>query len=95
MDDHKVNVKLLGKKIEMMFENIHDGVQVLSAADGLAALQVLTTVRDDEAKHNATGSLGPTIVVAGVFIDYHMPNIDGAECTSRVRLLEAEKGWPR
>lgn len=48
VDDHIVNVKLLEKKIKKMFENVHGEVQVLAAADGLTALEMLTTTQDGE-----------------------------------------------
>ncbi|CAN0129891.1 unnamed protein product [Ectocarpus sp. 12 AP-2014] len=28
-------------------------------------------------------------------MDFHLPNLDGIECTRRIRVLEAANGWPR
>lgn len=94
VDDHTVNVKLMTKKIERVFKLNRGAVKVLSATDGLTALDMLLNVRDGNAKQDKTG-MDATTIPAGVFMDYHMPNMDGVECTRRIRLLEAERGWPR
>lgn len=94
VDDSTVNVKLMTKKIEQVFKHNRGRVKVLSATDGLTALEVLRNMRCGEAKHH-NADIDATTVLAGCFMDYHMPNVDGVECTKRVRLLEAEKAWPR
>ncbi|CAN0022731.1 unnamed protein product [Pylaiella littoralis] len=90
-DDHVINTKLLQRKIAT-FSKGSDGsghrVEVLTAADGLLTLDALTTLR-------STQPNGDGAVLAGIFVDFHMPNLDGVECTRRIRLLEAENGWPR
>lgn len=104
VDDQAVNVQLLKGKIERVFKHTRGWVKVLSATDGLMALEVLKNVQDGEAKHNnadideANADIDEactTTILAGFFMDFHMPNMDGIQCTRRVRLLEAEKGWPR
>ncbi|CAM9608804.1 unnamed protein product, partial [Scytosiphon promiscuus] len=86
-DDLKVNVKLLQRKIEKIFSGVEGDVQVLTASDGLLALEAQTAVR--------TNTGGDEGILAGMFVDLRMPNVDGVECTKRVRELEAENHWPR
>ncbi|CAM9692565.1 unnamed protein product, partial [Pylaiella littoralis] len=100
VDDNPVNVKLMKRKIESVFKHTHGRVKVLSATDGLTALELLKTVQGGEANNDNIDNIDiddafTTTVLAGFFMDYHMPKMDGVECTRRVRLLEAEKGWPR
>ncbi|CBJ33173.1 Phytochrome-like protein [Ectocarpus siliculosus] len=88
-DDHTVNVKLIEHKIRRHFRGSGADVQVLSATDGLMALDVQTAAR-----HVRVGGSGG-LVLAGIFMDFHLPNLDGIECTRRIRVLEAANGWPR
>eukprot|EP00752_Nemacystus_decipiens_P009478 g8474.t1 len=85
-DDHGVNVKLLQHKILKAFDKGSE-VQVVSAMDGEMALKKWEVARR-AAKEDGS-------IVAGVFMDFHMPDMDGMECTSRIRCLEAERGWSR
>ncbi|CAM9325605.1 unnamed protein product [Hapterophycus canaliculatus] len=86
-DDLKVNVKLLQRKIENFFSGSAGNVQILTASDGLLALELQAAVRND--------SEGDGRVLAGMFVDVRMPNVDGIECAKTVRKLEAENHWPR
>ncbi|CAM9308085.1 unnamed protein product, partial [Pylaiella littoralis] len=82
-------IALLQHKIGMCFKASNAcRAEVLIAADGLLALDVLTTLR-------STQPSGDDAVLAGMFVDMNMPNLDGVECTKRVRLLEEENGWLR
>ncbi|CAN0023902.1 unnamed protein product [Ectocarpus sp. 6 AP-2014] len=89
VDDHTVNVKLIEHKIRRHFRGSGADVQVLSATDGLMALDVQTAAR-----HVRVGGSGG-LVLAGIFMDFHLPNLDGIECTRRIRVLEAANDWPR
>ena len=86
VDDHNVNIKLMEHKIKTFFKPTSGDIQVLAAVDGLMALEVHAALK-------STGPDGPTL--AGIFMDFHLPNVDGTECTRRIRALEADNGWPR
>lgn len=86
VDDHKVNIKLMEHKIKRFFKPGAGDVQVLAATDGIMAIEVHNALKN-------TGHDGPTL--AGIFMDFHLPNVDGTECTRRIRALEADHGWPR
>ena len=85
-DDHPVNIKLLQHKILKAFDEGND-VQVVSAVDGEMALEVWNAVRRAAEEDGS--------ILGGVFMDFHMPDVDGMECTARIRRLEAERRWPR
>lgn len=87
VDDHPINLKLIARKIDMFFKDSGGEVEVRTAADGILALEALMAVQDSTERGDA--------VLAGIFLDFHMPNLDGIECTKRIRTLEREKGWPR
>lgn len=85
VDDHTVNIKLMEHKIKQFFRPSAGDVQVFAATDGLMALEVNTALQ-------STRHEGPILV--GIFMDFHLPNVDGTECTRRIRTLEADNGWP-
>eukprot|EP00903_Cladosiphon_okamuranus_P014397 g13365.t1 len=96
VDDHKLNIKLLQRKIQLTFEDTD--VQVLTAMDGVMALDTLAVVRESRSGEEAGGGGGgasPPIFLAGIFLDFHMPNMSGVECTKRIRQAEAENGWQK
>ncbi|CAB1110473.1 unnamed protein product [Ectocarpus sp. CCAP 1310/34] len=86
VDDHKVNLRLLDHKIRRFFKENAANVEVMFATDGFIALEMHKAAR----RNQSDGS-----VLAGIFIDFHMPDLDGIECTRRIRLLEADNGWSR
>ncbi|CAM9490315.1 unnamed protein product [Ectocarpus sp. 8 AP-2014] len=90
VDDQKVNIKLMEKKIATVFKHSQTAVQVLLATDGKTAIEEFQVVRRNEANDN--GSAG-SVVLAGVFMDLHMPSMDGIECTRKIRKSEVERGW--
>ncbi|CAM9332045.1 unnamed protein product [Ectocarpus sp. 12 AP-2014] len=81
-----VNLRLLDHKIRRFFKDNRADVEVMSATDGFIALEMHEAAR----RNQSDGS-----VLAGIFIDFHMPDLDGIECTRRIRLLEADNGWSR
>lgn len=83
VDDNKVNIRLTQRKIYLAYGESE--VTVLSAGDGLEALDLLKSVRQ----------LDDGAILAGVFMDFHMPNLDGIGCTKMIRQHEAENGWSR
>lgn len=85
-DDHPVNVKLLRYKILKAFDDA-SLVEVRAAADGQMALDMWDAARIAAEEDGS--------ILAGIFMDFHMPDVDGMECTARIRRLEAEHGWPR
>ncbi|CAN0191793.1 unnamed protein product, partial [Scytosiphon promiscuus] len=91
VDDHPVNLKLIERKIGMFFKkgggDMQVDVQVRTAADGVLAMDALMDVQN--------GLDGGDALLAGIFLDFHMPNLDGIECTKRIRKMESEKGWSR
>ncbi|CAM9371408.1 unnamed protein product, partial [Hapterophycus canaliculatus] len=87
VDDNIVNLKLIARKIAMFFKGSRGDVEVRTAADGIEALDALMDVQNSTERDDA--------LLAGIFLDFHMPNLDGIECTKRIRKLENEKGWPR
>ncbi|CAN0050394.1 unnamed protein product, partial [Pylaiella littoralis] len=88
-DDNETNAKLLQHKIGMCFKGSNTcRAEVLIAADGLLALDMLTALR-------STRPSGDDAVLVGMIVDMNMPNLDGVECTRRARLLEEKNGWPR
>lgn len=88
VDDNRVNIKLLGHKINAYFKGSSGDVRVVSAIDGATALDMHAAIRSAQPDADAA-------VLAGIFVDFFLPALDGIECTKRIRLLEAEKGWPR
>ncbi|CAM9846232.1 unnamed protein product [Ectocarpus sp. 6 AP-2014] len=82
----EVNLRLLDHKIRRFFGDNGADVEMMSATDGFIALEMHEAARRNQ-------SDGP--VLSGIFIDFHMPNLDGIECTRRIRLLEADNGWSR
>ncbi|CBJ33980.1 Phytochrome-like protein 3 [Ectocarpus siliculosus] len=82
----EVNLRLLDHKIRRFFKDNGADVEVMSATDGFIALEMHEAAR----RNQSHGS-----VLAGMFIDFHMPDLDGIECTKRIRLLEADNGWSR
>lgn len=89
VDDQKINIKLMENKIATVFKHSQNAVQVLLATDGKTAIETFQGARRDEANNN--GSAG-SVVLAGVFMDLHMPNTDGIECTRKIRQSEVERG---
>ncbi|CAB1107683.1 unnamed protein product [Ectocarpus sp. CCAP 1310/34] len=85
VDDNAVNVKLLKHRITKTFDD--SKLQVITATDGKTAIQQWEAVKG-LGKDNDH-------VFAGVFIDFHMPNMNGMECTECLRRLEAKNGWSR
>lgn len=48
------------------------------------AMDTLAVVRESgSGKEDDGGS--PPVFLAGVFLDFHMPNMSGVECTKRIR----------
>eukprot|EP00903_Cladosiphon_okamuranus_P006632 g6477.t1 len=84
-DDQAVNVKILRHKILKAFDAGSE-VQVVYSADGEMALDMWAAARRAAEEDGS--------ILAGVFMDFHMPNVDGMECTARIRRMEAERGWP-
>ena len=80
-DDHVVNVRLLEHKIMKSFPE--GSVKVVSANDGVELVEKWKNVK-------TKGE-----VVDGVFMDFHMPRMDGTECTVKLRSLEEDNGWSR
>ena len=85
-DDHPVNIKLLQHKILKAFDP-GSQVRVISATDGEMALEVWVAARRAAEEDGS--------ILAGVFMDFHMPDVNGMECTARIRRLERERGWAR
>lgn len=85
-DDHPVNIKLLQHKIMKAFGE-GGRVVVATAIDGEMALDTWNAARQSAEDDGS--------ILAGVFMDFHMPDMNGMECTARIRRLEAEHGWPR
>lgn len=88
VDDNNVNIKLISHKIRRYFKSSNGDVQVLSATNGLAALDMHAAARTAQADPDAP-------VLIGIFVDFCMPEVDGIQCTERVRILEAAKRWRR
>ncbi|CAM9251158.1 unnamed protein product, partial [Hapterophycus canaliculatus] len=88
VDDNRVNIKLMSYKIRMYFESSGGDVQVLSATNGRTALDTHAAIRTAPPDGDAS-------VLVGIFVDYFMPELDGIQCTKAMRLLEAERDWPR
>ena len=86
VDDHKVNLKLIEHKIKRHMKSSGGDAEVLCAMSALSALDMYEATRSVRLED---------AFLAGVFIDIHMPDIDGIECTRRIRLLEVERGWSR
>ncbi|CAM9671989.1 unnamed protein product, partial [Ectocarpus fasciculatus] len=82
----EVNLRLLDHKIRRVFKDIGADVGVMTATDGFIALDMYEAARRNQSDSS---------VLAGIFLDFHMPDLDGIECTRRIRLLEADHGWPR
>lgn len=75
VDDSKTNIRLLLKKITMV---LGDSVACLTALDGNAAVAIFKRlVRDGRYK-----------LLAGVFMDYHMPNCNGVNAITQIRSIE-------
>lgn len=83
VDDNKVNIRLIQRKIQLAFGD--KKVDVMSAPDGLVALNVLATIR----------GINDDSILAGIFMDFHMPNLAGIECTRKIREMETNNEWPR
>jgi light-regulated signal transduction histidine kinase (bacteriophytochrome) len=81
VDDSKVNLRMTKRKIQLQFE----GVQVLTAEDGLEAVELyeksLSQVNKD--RH-----------LAGIFMDYHMPKCSGLEAIIEIRKRESIMAHP-
>ncbi|CAM9566464.1 unnamed protein product [Scytosiphon promiscuus] len=88
VDDNSVNVKLISHKIRTYFKSSSGNVQVISATSSVEAINKHAAIQTAQGDPDAP-------VLAGIFIDFYMPEGDGIEFTKRIRLLEAEKGWPR
>ena len=83
VDDNKVNIRLTQRKIYLAYGETE--VTVLSAGDGIEAIELIKSIRKvDDAAY-----------LAGIFMDFHMPNLDGIGCTKMIRELEAENGLTR
>lgn len=83
VDDNKVNIRLTQRKIYLAYGETE--VTVLSAGDGLEAIELLKSIRKDD----------NSAILAGVFMDFHMPNLDGIGCTKMIREYEAENRLTR
>lgn len=86
VDDQPINVKLLVRRIQQIVPG--NEVDILSTTDGLKAI-------DEVAKLRRSGDIEGSSIFAGVFMDFHMPVLDGLESTKRIRQLEVDNGWPR
>ncbi|CAM9779666.1 unnamed protein product [Laminaria digitata] len=83
VDDNKVNIRLTQRKIYLAYGETE--VTVLSAGDGIEALDLLKSIRKED----------NSAILAGIFMDFHMPNLDGIGCTRMIREHEAENGLTR
>lgn len=56
--------------------------------DGVKAINMLAVVREESRSGEEDGGGGggsPPVFLAGIFLDFHMPNMSGVECTKRIR----------
>ncbi|CAM9811174.1 unnamed protein product, partial [Scytosiphon promiscuus] len=86
VDDQPINVKLLVRRIQQFLPG--KKVDVLSITDGLKAIDQVATLRGAVNQKNLSN-------FAGVFMNFHMPVLDGLESTKMIRQLEVDNDWPR
>lgn len=79
VDDSKVNLRMLQRKIAIAFENdTNVAVECLAALDGSAAVEVYKSIVKD----------GKINLLAGIFMDYHMPVCNGVQAIAQIRIIE-------
>ena len=71
-----------------------DWTQVLTAMDGVMAMDTLAVVRGSRSEKDGGGGGGGSLplFLAGIFLDFHMPNMSGVECTKRIRQVSSTAG---